>query len=1134
MRVSGRFLLSTTSLTGLLLLAGPFLGAPLVTPAHASCDFTSDDGAPNTLVDCPEGYENTIVEYVEDVNEGGSIDTELTLERSADEFFERRNTDLSGNDQLTGVSNGSAEDFLFLSTRFSPESGTDEVFDVLDLREGNDVVDLSGGTVFGTLLTGEGNDTVTLTGVTTSFVETDDGAREETFVRDNGDVVDVAGVALNLLEGNDVVSVAGGTIGGTINGGEGNDTLTVDALVVGSDEETATIAGDLLGEAGNDVITISGATVAGQVAGGAGNDSISLSRGSASEISGGEGNDAITVSSGGSTARILGDGGNDTVRISGLVDGLGIQSGNVAVSGQDGNDTIAVQNGGVVRDRILGGLGNDTIVVAQGGEVSNVTNDVDQNVINGANGDDVITVGGSVLAIRNTRDAILGGADASDGGGSEDVSGNDTIRILSTGVVVGGINGDAGNDTIESAGSVDGYILAGAGNDVVTVSGGSISGPGDRAGVDLGAGNDVLVASGGEIGGGILGGADNDRVTISGASVAGGIDGGSGDDAITISAGSVDGTIANFETVTISGSGNGSGGSSITGTLIIDGATDTVAAAGGVAGATIQAATTSASRTDVTVRNSQGFTAPGTGSSLELRGVKNFNVVNSDLSLTGSQFLERARFTNGSSVTISGNTSFITASGDFADLDVTGSTLNLLDGDTDDTLEIGDLNLRRSTVAFDVDPMAGINDLIRVTGSLRNFSGNTLQINFLSDPDVALQQTIPLVDLGNADPDLAVSPGDNAFVLAFSPTTLQNLAILQSPDGSLFVRTNNDGGAILDPTPVALHSASLFIVDTVGDVTTELADGAIGFEGRPGATRTEISPTFGVFSSGQAGRDYHDGFSVSGGAIRNQSTPSFSASDFSLVGTGELDASAQFDLEDIGLRFAGFGGYVRSFVELDRAVPGGGFSPFKGDGLNQGGVFGGSVLVSKVQGLGNLNYGLLAAAGFLGVTDVTLPGNGATGDYGTKGFTISAKAGRNIAVSDNVRLDVRFGAAFSAFEGDSFTSSAGDRFGKTNTHIGVVSFEPGVSTAVAVGDYVVSPFGRLLFQGRLAYSNEADFGTATLNFDDDGDFTMGAQLGMSASLTDQLSAGISVEGRASQAERSILGKLSVNYLIPRS
>ena len=170
------------------------------------------------------------------------------------------------------------------------------------------------------LLGGPGDDTITLT----------DG------------LVQLTG-AVKGNEDDDTISVAN-VNGGTVNGNAGDDTINIGSA-------TATAAG----ERGDSALTN------GSVMGGQGDDTIAVNADvTGSGIRGNEGDDAITVTGEFSGATTLnGNAGDDTIDASGA-------EGDVTVIGGSGDDTLSVGNGQTVR----GGLGADTFVVAASGGVT--------------------------------------------------------------------------------------------------------------------------------------------------------------------------------------------------------------------------------------------------------------------------------------------------------------------------------------------------------------------------------------------------------------------------------------------------------------------------------------------------------------------------------------------------------------------------------------------------------------------------------------------------------------------------------------------------------------------------------------------------------------------------------------------
>ena len=349
----------------------------------------------------------------------------------------------------------------------------------------------------------------------------------------NGDADVILGVG-----GDDTVFAGGGS--DTIDGGSGND--------------------DLRGQGGRDSII-----------GGAGDDFVD--GGTSSDFIHGDdiagifsGNDTITGSAGADFVEAgLGDdivyGGNDNDTIFGQAgdDSLFGQSGDDVINGGEGDDTIVWKQDGADiidntdgRDRVevRGTSGVDTIAVGQSGSTLTVTasgstlnlpnalqdfaNGLEELVINGGNGADVITISdvdnvGSILILANGQNgddtitaagAMLGVANLQLDGGN----GNDTLTG-STGAET--LRGSAGDDSL-SGGEGDDTILGGDGQDALN---------GD-------AGNDILRGSfgndtldGGDGDDSLEGNEDSDVLSGAGGndSVSGGIgddilDGKSGDD----------------------------------------------------------------------------------------------------------------------------------------------------------------------------------------------------------------------------------------------------------------------------------------------------------------------------------------------------------------------------------------------------------------------------------------------------------------------------------------------------------------------------------------------------------------------------------------------------------------------------
>ncbi|MER6010088.1 calcium-binding protein [Streptomyces bluensis] len=163
--------------------------------------------------------------------------------------------------------------------------------------------------------------------------------------------------AIDLGAGKDTLTEANGVQGNDVNGGDGDDTLTVGAVTV------------VRGQGGNDTIHAGEGTIA---QGGDGNDTIH-SGGDESAVDGGAGDDVIrggagrqNLSGGDGDDEIYGEDGNDFLYGGKGDDFLYGGPGNDILYGNSGNDTIYGNSGD---DELYGGPGTDTL---SGGPGTNI------------------------------------------------------------------------------------------------------------------------------------------------------------------------------------------------------------------------------------------------------------------------------------------------------------------------------------------------------------------------------------------------------------------------------------------------------------------------------------------------------------------------------------------------------------------------------------------------------------------------------------------------------------------------------------------------------------------------------------------------------------------------------------------
>ena len=385
----------------------------------------------------------------------------------------------SGNDTLNG---GSGNDLI------DGQNG----IDIVDGGAGDDQL-VWNGAADGkdTLSNSDGFDTVVVNGngASNAFVVGKDAFNQLTVRESNATLVvtsSVTSVSINGGTGDDTITV--GNLTGvvptllTITGGVGDDTLSAAGASIGS------IRLSLDGGAGNDSITGSSGddTLLGGdgddiVSGGLGNDSLNGGAGQ-DRMTGDAGDDSLDGSDGDDTLRgfdgndsLLGGDGNDY-----LISGKG----NDTASGDAGADSITGDAGD---DSLFGGTGADTINGGDGadtiegnGESDSLTGDLGNDLIRGGDGNDTIDGGdGNDTMIGGDGDDSLIGGNGDDGINAG--QGNDTL------------NGGAGNDTLYGNDGND-LLLGGAGNDILLGNDGddTLNGQGATDTIAGGEGTDTI------------------------------------------------------------------------------------------------------------------------------------------------------------------------------------------------------------------------------------------------------------------------------------------------------------------------------------------------------------------------------------------------------------------------------------------------------------------------------------------------------------------------------------------------------------------------------------------------------------------------------------------------------------------
>ena len=184
--------------------------------------------------------------------------------------------------------------------------------------------------------------------------------------------------------GNDTINITEGGTTHSINGGAGDDHITV------------VKAENVMGDAGNDTINVTD-EVTTLINGGAGNDILNIAKAGAITIKGDAGNDVIDITSSANKSTIYGGAGNDSIKIASATD--------VSVLGEAGNDTIDFTGSGT----IYGGAGNDSIKIGTGAVTFFYASGDGNDVVDGWSNDDKF-----VLKTGAIKTASIGGADSKD------------------------------------------------------------------------------------------------------------------------------------------------------------------------------------------------------------------------------------------------------------------------------------------------------------------------------------------------------------------------------------------------------------------------------------------------------------------------------------------------------------------------------------------------------------------------------------------------------------------------------------------------------------------------------------------------------------------------------------------------
>jgi Ca2+-binding RTX toxin-like protein len=241
---------------------------------------------------------------------------------------------------------------------------------------------------------------------------------------------------------------ADGTFTVVVNGGDGNDALTV----LAKDTEVAAVK--LLGEGGDDVLT--GADSGDSLGGGDGNDRLVGAKGP-DTMSGDAGNDTLVWNNGDGSDTIDGDAGNDGAEVNGnptLGDAFLLESDAGRIKFRRQNLVEFTLDSSTERFQVNGLGGNDVLEASDGvGALTLLSVDGGAGVdtVGGSDGPDLILggEGNDTLSGGGGGDRIVGdrGTDTMNGG-----TGDDTL-VWNNGDGTDVVNGDEGRDDVEVNGA---------------------------------------------------------------------------------------------------------------------------------------------------------------------------------------------------------------------------------------------------------------------------------------------------------------------------------------------------------------------------------------------------------------------------------------------------------------------------------------------------------------------------------------------------------------------------------------------------------------------------------------------------------------------------------------------------------
>ena len=278
----------------------------------------------------------------------------------------------------------------------------------------------------------------------------------------------------------------------------------------------------------------------------------------------------------------------------------------------------------------------------------------------------------------------------------------------------------------------------------------------------------------------------------------------------------------------------------------------------------------------------------------------------------------------------------------------------------------------------------------------------------------------------------------------------------------------------------------------------------------------QVSPTVGVFASGQLAHTEHDGFQRHR-RVTMVGPVDFDVDEFSAALSIDFNAAKHFGFDEkYGLNLGVFAGYASADVSL------GSFEGFDtiGDANNKSGIFGGYGLFRE-----GYNYATPLHDGFPGRNRHDQRGAGLHRQLRHRGLRGGRVGWPHLQMGERARFDLRGGLLGVTFSGDEFTDSGGNRYGSSEISFGAIKFEPGIYADYALENGMIfSPYARADVQQRFGYTNTASIDGVDIDFDD-ADFSAAVSTGFNLKMSERSTMSGEVRGKWSSDSSTVLGKV---------